>query len=96
MSWALAVYREFGLAEDPGVGCFPGSGLLEVSWHGLALPGRLVMIRIQVRDVRAKHARLAAVGVPLIRAPATEPLGQPLGLGRNVDRRPRGIWIVLT
>jgi hypothetical protein len=33
------------------------------------------MIWIQVRDVRAEHAHLAAAGVPIIRGPATEPWG---------------------
>ena len=36
-------------------------------------PGRLVMIGIQVRDIHAGHARLAAVGVPVVREPAAEP-----------------------
>jgi len=31
-----------------------------------------VLIWLQVRDVRAGHARLAAAGVPVIREPATE------------------------
>ena len=31
------------------------------------------MIWIQVRDVGAEHARLAAAGVPVTRAPAAEP-----------------------
>jgi uncharacterized glyoxalase superfamily protein PhnB len=33
------------------------------------------MIWNQVRDVRAEHARLAAAGVTVIRAPVTEPWG---------------------
>jgi hypothetical protein len=33
------------------------------------------MIWIQVRDVRAEYARLAAAGVPVIREPVTEPWG---------------------
>jgi hypothetical protein len=33
------------------------------------------MIWIQVRDVHAGHARLAAAGIPIIRGPATEPWG---------------------
>jgi hypothetical protein len=31
------------------------------------------MIRIQVCDVRAEHARSAAAGVPVIKEPETEP-----------------------
>src|SRR4029077_11266301 len=71
----LAVYREFGPPEDPGVVFFLGPGFLEVSGHAAGPPGRSVMIWLQVRDVRAEHARLAAAGVPVIRKPATEPWG---------------------
>ena len=33
------------------------------------------MIGIQVRDIHAEHARLAAVGLPVVREPAAEPCG---------------------
>jgi uncharacterized glyoxalase superfamily protein PhnB len=49
------------------------------------------MIWIQVRDVRAEHARLAAAGVPIIRAPATE----SWGLIEMWIEDPDGIRIVL-
>jgi hypothetical protein len=52
---------------------FLGSGFLEVSGPAAGPAGRSVMIWIQVRAVRGEHARLAAAGVPIIRAPATEP-----------------------
>jgi predicted enzyme related to lactoylglutathione lyase len=71
----LAVYREFGPPEDPGMVFFLGSGFLEVSGHATRPAGRSVMIWIQVRDVRGEHARLAAAGVPVVRAPAAEPWG---------------------
>jgi predicted enzyme related to lactoylglutathione lyase len=71
----LAIYREFGRPEDPGVVFFLGQGLLEVSGHAAGPAGRSVMIWIQVRDVRAERARLAAAGVPIIREPITEPWG---------------------
>ena len=71
----LAVYREFGAPDDPGVVFFPGPGLLEVSGPAVGSPGRSVLIWLQVRDVRAGHARLAAAGVPVIREPATESWG---------------------
>jgi catechol 2,3-dioxygenase-like lactoylglutathione lyase family enzyme len=71
----LAVYREFGPAEDPGMVFFLGPGFLEVSGPAAGAPGGSVMIWIQVRDVRAEHARLAAAGVPVIRKPVTEPWG---------------------
>jgi catechol 2,3-dioxygenase-like lactoylglutathione lyase family enzyme len=87
----LAIYREFGPLEDPGVVFFLGPGLLEVSGHGAGPPGHSVMIWIQVRDVRAEHARLAAAGVPVIREPALE----PWGLTEMWIQDPDGIQIVL-
>jgi predicted enzyme related to lactoylglutathione lyase len=71
----LAIYREFGPADDPGVVFFLGPGLLEVSRHRPGPAGQSVMIWMQVRDVHAEHARLAAAGVPIIRGPVTEPWG---------------------
>ena len=50
-------------------------GMLELSGHAAGPPGRPVMIWIQVRDVHAEHARLAAVGVPILREPIAEPRG---------------------
>jgi catechol 2,3-dioxygenase-like lactoylglutathione lyase family enzyme len=87
----LAIYREFGAADDPGVVFFLGPGLLEVSGHPAGPPGHSVMIWIQVRDVHAEHARLAAAGVPIIRGPATE----PWGLIEMWVQDPDGIQIVL-
>jgi predicted enzyme related to lactoylglutathione lyase len=71
----LAIYREFGPPDNPGMVFFPGPGLLEVSGHAPGPPGHSVMIWIQVRDVHAEHARLAAAAVPITREPATEPWG---------------------
>src|SRR5215472_17165489 len=71
----LAIYREFGPPDDPGMVFFPGQGLLEVSGHAAGPPGRSVMIWIQVRDMRAEHARLAAAAARIIGEPATEPWG---------------------
>lgn len=71
----LAVYREFGPPDDPGVVFFLGQGLLEVSGRGPGPAGTPVMIWLQVRDVRAEHARLAAAGVPVLREPALESWG---------------------
>ena len=87
----LAIYREFGPAEDPGVVFFLGQGLLEVSGHGSGSPGHSVMIWLQVRDVHAEHARLAAAGVPVIREPAAE----PWGLTEMRIEDPDGVRIVL-
>jgi len=59
--------------DDPGVVFFLGQGLLEVSGHAQGPPGRSVMIWIQIRDVRAEYARLAAAGALVIREQAAEP-----------------------
>jgi predicted enzyme related to lactoylglutathione lyase len=87
----LAIYREFGPPDDPGMVFFLGQGLLKVSGHADGPPGRSVMIWIQVRDVRAEHARLAAAGVRVIRAPTAE----PWGLTEMWIQDPDGIRIVL-
>jgi len=87
----LAICREFGPADDPGMVFFLGPGLLEVSGHTARPAGQSVMIWIQVRDVHAEHARLAAAAVPIIREPATE----PWGLIEMWISDPDGIQIVL-
>ena len=87
----LAIYREFGPPDDPGVVFFLGQGLLEVSGQAADPAGRSVMIWIQVRDVRAEHAQLAAARVPVIREPVTE----PWGLAEIWIEDPDGIRIVL-
>lgn len=87
----LAVYREFGAADDPGVVFFLGQGLLEVSGHGPGPSGEQVMIWLQVRDVRAEHSRLAAAGVRVLREPVTE----PWGLTEMWIEDPDGVRIVL-
>ena len=88
----LAIYREFGPPDNPGVVFFLGPGLLEVSGHASGLPGcPMMMIWIQVRDVHAEHARLAAAGISILREPATE----PWGLIEMWIEDPDGIRIVL-
>jgi len=87
----LAIYREFGPPGNPGVVFFLGQGLLEVSGPAAGPGGHSVLIWIQVRDVHAEHARLAAAGVPILRGPATE----PWGLIEMWIEDPDGIPIVL-
>ena len=87
----LGICREFGPPDDPGLVFFLGQGLLEVSGHAAAPPGRSVLIWIQVRDVHAEHARLAAAGVPIVREPAAE----PWGLIEMWIEDPDGVRIVL-
>jgi predicted enzyme related to lactoylglutathione lyase len=87
----LAVYREFGPADNPAVVFFLGQGLLEVSGHAPALPGSAVMIWLQVRDVHAEHDRLAAAGARIVR----EPVREPWGLVEMWTEDPDGVPIVL-
>jgi len=87
----LAVYREFGPADNPSLVFFLGQGLLEVSGQGPGPAGASVMIWLQVRDVRTEHRRLAAAGVRIIREPAVE----PWGLAEMWIEDPDGVKIVL-
>jgi catechol 2,3-dioxygenase-like lactoylglutathione lyase family enzyme len=87
----LAVYREFGPADDPSVVFFLGQGLLEVSGHGPGPSVASVMIWLQVRDVHGERNRLAAAGVRILREPALE----PWGLTEMWIEDPDGVPIVL-
>ncbi|WP_344588718.1 VOC family protein [Actinomadura vinacea] len=87
----LAVYREFGPEESPGMVFFLGSGFLEVSGHGSGRPGGGTMIWLQVRDVRAEHERLSAAGVRVLR----EPREEPWGLVEMWIEDPDGVRIVI-
>lgn len=71
----LAVHREFGPPEHRGVVyVLGGGGLLEVSGRSDE-PPRGLALWVQVRDVRAEHERLAAVGARVLREPRVEPWG---------------------
>ena len=70
----LAVYREFGPADHPGVVLFLGNGLLEVSGRSEQSPSGMALW-LQVRDVAAEHRRLAAAGVTITQPPRREPWG---------------------
>jgi catechol 2,3-dioxygenase-like lactoylglutathione lyase family enzyme len=71
----LAVYREFGPADNPGLVFFLGGGFLEVSGQSSSPPGHGLGVWIQVRDVGAEHQRLLAAGVSVLREPQLEPWG---------------------
>ena len=86
----LAVAREFGPPEHRGLVFFLGSGLLEVSGQSDAVPQGLALW-LQVRDVRAEYARLAAAGVETVR----EPRQEPWGLVEAWVADPDGVRIVL-
>jgi predicted enzyme related to lactoylglutathione lyase len=87
----LAVYREFGSPADPSMVFFIGGGLLEVSGRAADPPGDSVQIWLQVRDVHAEHARLAAAGARILR----EPVSEPWGLTEMWIADPDGVRIVL-
>jgi catechol 2,3-dioxygenase-like lactoylglutathione lyase family enzyme len=86
----LAVYREFGPPDDPGLVFFTGNGLLEVSGRSEGPVGGIALW-LQVRDVVAEVDRLAAAGVPVLR----EPRREPWGLVEAWIADPDGVRIVL-
>lgn len=86
----LAVYREFGPVENPGVVFFLGNGLLEVSGPGNDAP-RGLALWVQVRDVAAEVGRLRAAGTTVLR----DPLSEPWGLVEAWVADPEGVRIVL-
>jgi catechol 2,3-dioxygenase-like lactoylglutathione lyase family enzyme len=86
----LAVAREFGPADHPGVVFFLGNGLLEVSGQSDE-PPRGLSLWLQVRDVASEHDRLSAVGVTVRQPPRQE----PWGLVEMWIEDPDGVPIVL-
>lgn len=88
----LAIYREFGPTDDPGVVFFLGQGFLEVSGRVAdAAPPRTLEIWLQVRDVHREHDRLRAAGVRVLRSPRRE----PWGFVESWIEDPDGVRIVL-
>jgi catechol 2,3-dioxygenase-like lactoylglutathione lyase family enzyme len=71
----LAVAREFGSPEHPGIVYFTGGGYLELSGQSSAPLGGGLRIWLQVRDVAAEYERLRAVGAVIRRPPQREPWG---------------------
>ncbi|MCW2613473.1 MAG: Glyoxalase/bleomycin resistance protein/dioxygenase [Frankiales bacterium] len=87
----LAVFREFGPPDEPGLVLFLGGGLLELSGRGQAAATELTALWLQVRDVAAEHERLLAAGVEVLR----EPRREPWGLVEMWLQDPDGLRIVL-
>jgi predicted enzyme related to lactoylglutathione lyase len=87
----LGVFREFGTPEHPGVVFFVGGGLLELSGHGDTAPSTATRLLLQVRDVHAETARLAAAGVPVLDGPERK----PWGLTEATLEDPDGLRLVL-
>jgi len=71
----LAIYREFGSPDAPGLVFFLGNGLLEVSGRAMDPPGGGIALWMQVRDVHAEHRRLLDAGVSILREPRQEAWG---------------------
>jgi catechol 2,3-dioxygenase-like lactoylglutathione lyase family enzyme len=71
----LAIYREFGGEDAPGLVFFLGNGLLEVSGRATGATGDSLALWIQVRDIRAEHRRLVDAGVTVVREPRREAWG---------------------
>src|SRR3954447_9002670 len=67
----LAVFREF----PGGTVFFLGGGYLEVSGRATGATAAGVQLWMQVRDLAAVHAELAAHGVTVLREPRREPWG---------------------
>jgi predicted enzyme related to lactoylglutathione lyase len=86
----LAVYREFGPREHPGLVFFLGNGLLELSGPGDG-PPRGLALWLQVRDVAAEVERLRAAGTTVLH----EPRAEPWGLVEGWVADPEGVRIVL-
>jgi hypothetical protein len=74
-NWVLAIYREFGSRDAPGLVFFLGNGLLEVSGRSTDRPGNAVAIWIQVRDMQGEYRRLLNAGVLILREPRQEAWG---------------------
>jgi catechol 2,3-dioxygenase-like lactoylglutathione lyase family enzyme len=87
----LAVYRQFGHPDDPGLVFFLGGGFLEVSGRSTSASGNGLAIWIQVRDVVAEYRRLLDAGVSVVR----EPRQEPWGLVESWIEDPDGVRIVL-
>jgi predicted enzyme related to lactoylglutathione lyase len=87
----LHIFREWGQRADRGVVFFVGGGYLELSGRSGANVSDKLALWLQVRDVDAEHARLAAAGVDVAEPPVDKPWG--LREARILD--PDGLPLVL-
>jgi catechol 2,3-dioxygenase-like lactoylglutathione lyase family enzyme len=87
----LAIYREFGDAENPSVVFFLGGGFLEISGEAGELPTPNMALWLQVRDVAGEHQRLKVLGAEIRQPPSR----QPWGLVEMWLADPDGVPIVL-
>jgi predicted enzyme related to lactoylglutathione lyase len=81
MAWyrdvlGLRIYREYGFGgRITGVVFFLGGGFLELVSGGSPVTGGRAALWLQVPEVDAEHARLAAAGVEVLSSPVDEPWG---------------------
>jgi catechol 2,3-dioxygenase-like lactoylglutathione lyase family enzyme len=87
----LAIYREFGDADDASVVFFLGGGFLEVSGEAGEMPTPNVALWLQVRVVAGEHERLKALGAEILQPPCR----QSWGLVEMWLADPDGVRIVL-
>jgi predicted enzyme related to lactoylglutathione lyase len=87
----LHVFREWGRGETRGAAFFLGGGYLELSGPSPTASHDDVGLWLQVRDVDAEHARLAAGGVDVVEPP----VDKPWGLREARFRDPDGLLLVL-
>jgi catechol 2,3-dioxygenase-like lactoylglutathione lyase family enzyme len=87
----LAIYREFGTGPHRGTVFFLGGGYLEVSAGSPEPPTAATELWLQVRDLSATAAELAAHDVTVLR----EPRREPWGLDEMWIADPDGLRIVL-
>jgi len=71
----LAVAREFGPEESPGLVFHMGQGLLEVSGTRPVNQPSSLVLWLQVRDLAGEVERLRAAAVPITREPQQESWG---------------------
>lgn len=87
----LAIAREFGPPDAPGVVYFTGGGYLELSGRTTEPPAPGIRLWLQVREVAAEYERLRVAGVTIQRPPQLE----PWGLIEMWVHDPDGVQIVL-
>jgi catechol 2,3-dioxygenase-like lactoylglutathione lyase family enzyme len=83
----LQIYREW----ETGTVFFLGGGLLELSRSAGPVTDDKLSLWLQVRDVDAEFARLAAAGVTVVEPPVDE----PWGLREARLRDPDGLLLIL-
>ena len=87
----LRVYREYGTGADRGVVFFTGGGYLEITGTAPSPDVDKVSLWLQVPDLQAVHADLAAKGVDIVGPPERK----AWGLDEMWIRDPDGVSIVL-